>query len=570
MNNKTARIDLARKSHLAFFGAYFGDYIKYPSADIHRMLFDLTQDDKVRFAVAMTFRGSAKSTICTMSYPIWAILGEQQKHFVLIVGKTVEQTKKFIDAIKREFETNTMLQNDFGAVSEETTPWNSTALTFQKYDAQIAGISVEQSMRGVRFKHYRPDVLILDDIEDTASVRMQESRDKLEDWFNSDLLGAGDIGTRVIMIANNLHEDSLPNRIIAKVKAGTFDAEVIKCPLIGKKGVCAWPGKFPDKASIEAFKQSFPSIKTWRQEYRLEIIPPDEQIIEKKDIVYYEPDYKFTGSTFRVLGVDLASSTKQGRDKTAMIPAIVEGHGVDQKIYILPNVLNAQLEFDPSIRACVSLIDAIGSKQNVEVFYEKVAYQAVFGQHLKVLGVRRVTEYLPGQMDKRERLYGISALIKTGMVLFPRSGANALIEQLVNFGAAKHDDLVDALTTLILSVHTKNRAKMEIGMATGDYKQIIPIDLQQSWQEADIQIKAVEKMPEIELAMNARYKTDGVEWIAPGVWRSIAPPPRKQFTRGEYQASVILRKQERMQERVPMTSAQPSTNSVTTKITNRT
>lgn len=548
-NNKTARIELTRKSHKAFFGTYFGDYIKYPSADIHHRLFDLTQNDKIRFAVAMTFRGSAKSTICTMSYPIWAILGEQQKHFVLIVGKTIEQTKKFIDAIKREFETNTMLQNDFGAVSEETTPWNSTALTFQKYDAQIAGISVEQSMRGVRFKHYRPDVLILDDIEDTASVRMQESRDKLEDWFNSDLLGVGDIGTRVIMIANNLHEDSLPNRIIAKVKAGTFDAQVIKCPLIGKKGVCAWPGKFPDKASIAAFKRSFPSTKTWRQEYQLEIIPPDEQIIAKSDISYYEPDHRFSGVTMRAIGVDLARSMSPGGDRTSMIPAIVEGRGEDQRIYILPDVVNKQLEFDPSATACMEMIKKLGGIGNVEVFYESVGYQGVFGQHLKVRGVRRVTEYLPGRMDKRERLYGISGLIKTGKILFPKNCPKELIDQIVNFGSTKHDDLVDALTTLVLSVHGKNRAKMEIKMAVGDLYHIEEIELQQAWKDVEFERRALEMFPELQRVMNERFAPSGVRWEGPGQWKAVSTPPVKQLTRDEYRERARLRGIERSSTR---------------------
>jgi phage terminase large subunit-like protein len=39
--------------------------------------------------------------------------------------------------------------------------------------------------------------------------------------------------------------------------------------------------------------------------------------------------------------------------------------------------------------------------------------------------------------------------IKTGVVKFPRKGAEQLITQLLGFGSEKHDDAVDALVYLI-------------------------------------------------------------------------------------------------------------------------
>ena len=42
--------------------------------------------------------------------------------------------------------------------------------------------------------------------------------------------------------------------------------------------------------------------------------------------------------------------------------------------------------------------------------------------------------------------------IKTGVVKFPRKGAEQLIAQLLGFGIEKHDDAVDALVYLILGV----------------------------------------------------------------------------------------------------------------------
>jgi hypothetical protein len=54
--------------------------------------------------------------------------------------------------------------------------------------------------------------------------------------------------------------------------------------------------------------------------------------------------------------------------------------------------------------------------------------------------------------DKRERLSSISHLIQQGKVLFPRHGTEHLITQMTGFGKERHDDLMDALVTLLLYV----------------------------------------------------------------------------------------------------------------------
>jgi phage terminase large subunit-like protein len=58
--------------------------------------------------------------------------------------------------------------------------------------------------------------------------------------------------------------------------------------------------------------------------------------------------------------------------------------------------------------------------------------------------------------DKYNRLYAISNMIATGSILFPETGSEELIRQLVGFGSEAHDDLVDALTMLVLFVMEQN------------------------------------------------------------------------------------------------------------------
>ena len=57
-----------------------------------------------------------------------------------------------------------------------------------------------------------------------------------------------------------------------------------------------------------------------------------------------------------------------------------------------------------------------------------------------------------GGLSKQERLALVVRWIKKGLIHFPQDGVIELINQMVNFGAEKHDDLVDAFTLLITQV----------------------------------------------------------------------------------------------------------------------
>jgi len=46
--------------------------------------------------------------------------------------------------------------------------------------------------------------------------------------------------------------------------------------------------------------------------------------------------------------------------------------------------------------------------------------------------------------DKRTRLSTVASKIESGQILFPRTGCEKLIDQIVHFGVEKHDDLMDA------------------------------------------------------------------------------------------------------------------------------
>ncbi len=66
----------------------------------------------------------------------------------------------------------------------------------------------------MRHGPYRPDLVILDDIENDEQVRSPEQRDKLEGWVDKTVMKLGGVGSKfdVIYIGTILHYDSVLNR----------------------------------------------------------------------------------------------------------------------------------------------------------------------------------------------------------------------------------------------------------------------------------------------------------------------------------------------------------------------
>jgi predicted phage terminase large subunit-like protein len=445
-SNRELRAKVTTKSHSWFFATYFANYMTHASSDLHNSLFKISEDTEIDLAVIMAFRGSAKSTIMTMSYPIWAILGIQQKKFVLIASQTQYQARVHLTNIKRELESNELLKNDLGPFVEQREEWGSTSLFIPKFNARITAISTEQSVRGVRHGAYRPDLIIADDVEDSNSVKTKEGRNKTFDWYTSEIVPAGDTNTKRIVVGNLLHEDSLLMRLKERITNGDMDGIFLEYPLV-RDGVSLWPAKFPDEQSIEALSRSVANRIAWEREYMLNLVPDDAQIITRNMLHYYDelPTLLRGERSQIVVGVDLAISESDKADCTAMLILDIRGTGEKMRMYIRPHPINERLSFT----ATVNTLKELNTANHSPKFYiEQTAYQAAAVQVLKADGLD--VEGVTPKSDKRSRLSMISDKIERGVILFPKEGADTLITQLVGYGIEKHDDLMDALTMAVL------------------------------------------------------------------------------------------------------------------------
>lgn len=456
--DRAIRIAITKESHFLFFHFYFAHYVKYPTASFQREIFHLTEREDIKNLFIVAFRGSAKSTTLTTSYPLWAILCKQQKKFVLILCQTQAQAKQHMMNLRRELESNALLKNDLGPFQEENSEWGSSSLVFSNMNARITAVSSEQSIRGLRHNQHRPDLIIGDDLEDLASTKTREGRNKTYQWLTGEVIPTGDRDTRLVIVGNLLHEDSLMMRLKDDVELERLNGVFKLYPLI-KNGEILWPGKYQTMEDVEDEKRKAANEYAWQREYMLQIVPNEEQAIHREWIQYYDTiplreiiiDPYTTHTEVRI-GIDLAISQRDSADYTAMVLGLLFEVKEGYRIYILPKIINKRMSFPETVEMCKTLDKSYSENgQRPTLVIEDVAYQKALPQQLENEGFWNVKTTRPGNQDKRSRLVLTANLIKTGKVLFPRRGAEQLIQQIVHFGVEKHDDLADAFSNLVHS-----------------------------------------------------------------------------------------------------------------------
>lgn len=216
---------------MEFFGrAYFPHYFSRPSPEFHRELdaiwqqgvlkgrYPLTAADTktisrlpgVRRAVAAP-RGHAKSTNLTFKGTMHSTL-YGYKHYPIIISDSSEQAEGFLDNIRVEFEENTAILEDFGPLAGSV--WRSNVLV-TKTNIKTEAIGSGKKIRGRKHRNWRPDLIILDDVENDENVRTPEQRKKLKDWFDKAVSKCGDDYTDIVYIGTLLHYDSLLAKTLA-------------------------------------------------------------------------------------------------------------------------------------------------------------------------------------------------------------------------------------------------------------------------------------------------------------------------------------------------------------------
>jgi predicted phage terminase large subunit-like protein len=203
-----------------FAQTYFPHYVKGDPSVFHTWFNDTVPkkiSDVIGWLINISApRGEAKSTLGTQLMVIWCdITG--RKHFVPIVMDAFDQSATMLEAIKVELEDNPRLRMDFPDRTGRGRVWNASVILTVN-NTKIQAFGALKRMRGLRHGPHRPDLVVLDDIENDENVLSKEQRDKKEKWVTKVILNLGPPnGTMDVLYLNTiLHHDSVANRFHKK------------------------------------------------------------------------------------------------------------------------------------------------------------------------------------------------------------------------------------------------------------------------------------------------------------------------------------------------------------------
>ena len=163
--------------------------------------------DKLNRLLFIAPRGFAKSTLCSIFFPLWLGLNKY-KTDIFLVSATISLARELLRKIRAELENNELFLRDYGEMKSEK--WTEDFLLLAN------GVAIRAKGRGFQIRGFRPDIIICDDLEDEESLYSKDQRDKLENWFFRTLLPALKPDQNLVYIGTKLHQLSLISKLEQK------------------------------------------------------------------------------------------------------------------------------------------------------------------------------------------------------------------------------------------------------------------------------------------------------------------------------------------------------------------
>lgn len=484
---------------MEFFGrAYFPHYFSRPSPEFHRDLDAIWQQGVLkgryplaprdaraisrmpgcRRAVAAP-RGHAKSTTLTFKGTMHAVL-YGYKHYPIILSDSSDQAEGFLENIRVEFEENGLIREDFGDLQGKV--WrNNVILTAS--GIKVEAIGSGKKIRGRKHRNWRPDLLVLDDIENDENVRTPEQRLKLSNWFNKAVSKAGDDYTDIVYIGTLLHYDSLLAHTLSNPGYKSIKYKAVLAFSDAEDLWKQWEDIYTDlsndsheedaRAFFEAHREemlegtkvlweeklSYYDLMKMRvdegeasfnSEEQNEPINPDDCLFQEEWLDYYnEAEVDFKDRNFIFFGfVDPSLGKTKHSDFSAIIT--LAKHKATGYMY----VYDADIERRHPDRIIADILEKERRlRRDFGKGYKKFGCETVqFQWFLKEelvkasakAGLYLPVEEVPQTADKVLRIQTMQPDIKNKYIKFSRRHKR-LLEQLLQFPMGAHDDGPDAL-----------------------------------------------------------------------------------------------------------------------------
>ena len=475
------------------------------AADFHREITDIMNEVSMRernakVAVAAP-RSHAKSSYLSKAFPVHEVVYRLRK-YIIIISETPKVAQSNMEWIRNQLKYNRKLREDFGPLlspkdqanirdnSDGFIAWHPDP-DDPDYRVQLALVeaaSTGQALRGRNWDGSRPDLIILDDLEDArpgGNASTPEQRQALKDWFAQTVMALGDPKgkrTAFVYMGTTVHYDSLLMDVL--YRRSDFRTRVYRAIIKEPERQDLWeqcreiyqnrenPNRLEDAERFYAEHreemdkgakvlwsevQPLWKLMTWKwdngskafnTEYQNNPIDEESQVFNPDEFTYYDRHIDYLSDQYEVaMGVDFAMGKERGdysaivtvaRDKTTGIVYVVDAWGERVKPdEFMKVIVEKVLEYQPTVIAAEAQAAQEFFVDELKKALTRVGYPAS-------TRVKKVKH----RSRKELRIEAMLPSIENKTIQFNRNHT-LLLEQFERYGMGEHDDLIDALEMAI-------------------------------------------------------------------------------------------------------------------------
>lgn len=440
------RLRRAAADPLYFCRTYLPHYFFNPPAPFHYELMSLLEqrgEEVLTPTVVAAPREFAKTTVCAFGYVLHQICF-RRRHFIIIGSDTEDLASDLTGYLYLELLYNDRLHHDFG----ELVKANRAVDDFRtSTDIRVKARGRGQRLRGLKHKQWRPDLIILDDLENDLNVRNPEIVQQILEWVKSAVYPALDPGGNLMVIGTILRWRSALHLMLTSPEEPYCHFQRRLYQAVQEDGSSLWEARHPvNKLRLQ--KQLMGTVAFNRE--KMNEPTPETGLFKEEWIRYYHPDSLkdrqlvvvgfFDPSLETGAGADYKACVTVGWDRQGMVFYVMDAF--IQKVTLeqtLRAIFNRHQEFSYQI---------LGVEDNLFQRLLLKEFDRLGQERGQLLPLKGVTH----RLAKETRVASLSPLLERSKIRFIRGNSDqeVLVEQLLYFPSrTMHDDGPDALAGAI-------------------------------------------------------------------------------------------------------------------------
>jgi len=426
----------------------FPDRFWLPFSELHDEIFRILDDDSIQQAVIAAPRGFGKTTIDTIAYPAKKIIFREKK-FIVPISCTATKAVMDGENLKRELVGNRTIAELFGPIKSEAF---SKEQWVTQSGTMVMPRGAGQQIRGILFDIHRPDLIVADDLENSEEVRNEELREKLAEWWFTDVCNSVNRAKndwKIIVVGTILHEDSLLVKLLEDP-----DWHSVILSLCDDNLKSNWPDFMSDEAvgELHASHKRKGKLDLFYREYRNIPVSTEDATFRQEYFKYYkETDNDFIKNKKNLENVVILDPAKTVKIHSA--ESAIVGVGVDRasaKLYVR-DVVSRKMYPDEIYNETFNMMARL--KAHVlgveETSLNEFIRQPLLNEIIKRNIPIGEPIWLKARAKKEDRIAQLVPYYRQGYIYHNETCCGGLETQLMSFPRSRLWDIMDAFAYII-------------------------------------------------------------------------------------------------------------------------